>query len=355
MKKISLQVVILQLLIFGFLAGCNRSKVEPEPQRPTAERAGLFVLSEGLWGRNNSTLTYYDYTTTALTEDQFSAQNKRGLGDTANDIAVYGSKMYIVVNVSSTVEVVEARTAKSIKQIDMKDNGTARQPRHLAFHKSKAFISSYDGTVAVLDTATLQIEKYIVVGRSPEQMVVSNNKLFVTNSGGMDFPNFDNTVSVIDLNTLTETTKITVGLNPGKIGADAYGDVYVVSAGNYNDVPASLTVIDDKTNAVKAQLPFAGGQFVISGDYAYMAGFDGKIGVFNLKTETLEKENFITDGTVLTAPNGIDVDEISGEVFVADAKDYTSSGEVVCFDKAGARKYALRTGILPKKVVFVNK
>ena len=74
--------------------------------------------------------------------------NQRRLGDTANDIAIYGNKIYVVVNVSSTVEVIDFPTGKSIRQISMlRDNGSSRQPRAIAFDKDKAYVCSYDGTV----------------------------------------------------------------------------------------------------------------------------------------------------------------------------------------------------------------
>ncbi len=356
MKQFKLRSLLLAFVITGIITSCRDDKQDPEPQpEPVAERKGLYVLSEGLFNANNSSLTYYDYESQELEEDQFKSQNDRGLGDTANDIAVYGSKMYIVVNVSSTVEVVDARTAKSIKQIDLKDNGVGRQPRYIVFDKNKAYISSYDGTVAVMDTATLQIEKFIEVGRNPEQLAVSNGKLYVANSGGLDYPDYDHTVSVIDLATHTEIKKIDVVINPRVVAADAYGDVYVISTGNYADVKSSMAIIDSNKDEVKSQEDFSGGSMVINGDMAYITASGGKVKVYNVKTETLEKENFIADGTAVTTLYGLAVDALSGEVFVTDAKNYVTRGEVTCFDAEGNKKYSIQTGINPNKVVFVNK
>ncbi len=67
---------------------------------------------------NNSTLTHVDGAAGIVTTDYFSAQNKRPLGDTGNDIAIYGNKMYIVLNVSSQIEVTDLH-GKSIKQIGL--------------------------------------------------------------------------------------------------------------------------------------------------------------------------------------------------------------------------------------------
>jgi YVTN family beta-propeller protein len=356
MKQFRQHYLLCLLMVITILASCKKNDAVKEiPEIPPAERKGLYVLSEGLMHLNNSTLTYYDYETKTLIGDQFLAVNKRGLGDSANDLKIYGSKMYIVVNVSSTLEIVNPKTGVSIKKIDLKDNQVGRQPRYVVFDKNKAFISSFDGTVAVLDTASLAIEKYIKVGRNPEQMAISNGKLYVANSGGLDYPNYDNTVSVIDLNSLTVVKTIAVVENPRGVVADQYGDVYVFSTGNYDDVKSSLATIDSKTDVVKTQVDFAGGSTAINGDYLYITASGGKVKIFNVKTEKIEKENFITDGTQISIPYGVTVDELTGEVFVMDALDYFSNGEVFCFDKDGKKKYSFKAGLLPNNIVFINK
>lgn len=356
------------LLIATSIIGCRKNRNEEILPDILPVRKGIFILNEGGFNSNNSSLSYYDYDTKSLTADIFQQQNNRGLGDTGNDAQIYGSKMYIVVNASSTVEVLNARTAKSIKQLAFKtDAGVNRQPRFIVFYNSKAFISSFDGTVAVLDTATLNVEKYITVGRNPEQMAIAKGKLYVANSGGLDYPNYDKTVSVIDLGTLTEIKKITVTLNPNGVAADQYGDVYIKSVGNYSDVNPALTIIDSKTDLVKTTFDnFNGSNMTIAGDLAFftIAGapktkdtpaISGNLKVFNIKTETVEKEKFITDDTFITSPYGVDIDNLTGEVFITDAKNYVSNGQVFCFDKDGKKKYALTAGLLPNGVIFINK
>ncbi|MEN0055360.1 MAG: YncE family protein [Mucilaginibacter sp.] len=361
MKQLKLKNLFIGVAAISSLASCHKDKINPnddKPIDPLTNKAGIYILNQGAFNANNSTLTYYDYASKKLVPDQFKTINGRGLGDTGNDIKIYGSKMYIVVNVSSTVEVADAKTAKSIKKLDFFDNTVARQPRSVAFYKNMALITSYDGTVAVLDTASLTVTKYIKVGRNPEQLVVANDKLYVANSGGLDFGNPDKTVSVVDLNTLTETKKITVALNPVSIAADKYGDVYVISMGDFDKVLPSLTIINTATDAVKQQSDLSaayGTPIITSGDFAYFVTADNKIQVFNVKTETLEKASFISDGTVVTTPFGLKIDEETGELFVTDAKDYKSNGEVFAFDKTGKKEYSLTTGITPGAIAFVKK
>ncbi len=326
---------------------------------PMAMHRGVYILNQGGFVASNSTLTYFDYATQKSTKDIFSAVNNKPLGALGNDVQIYGSKMYITVNVSSTLEIVDAKTSKLIKHIDMKRNGENQQPRFVVFNKNKAYISSYDNTVAVLDTASLTIEKYITVGRNPEQLAIANNKLYVANSGGLDFDNLDKTVSVIDLSTDTEIKKINVGLNPVTLVADGSGDIYVVSYGDYDKIKPSLTIINSTTDAVKSSAEIKigyGTQIAIAGNFAFIIGADSKIFVYDTRTDTRVKENFITDGTTFVTPYSISVDNLTGEIFIGDAIDYASDGLVYVYSADGRRKKEIiNAGISPGRIIFLDK
>ena len=140
--------------------------------------AELYILSEGLFNLNNSSLALYSFKNNQLNTDYFRSINRRGLGDTANDMGIYGSKLYIVVNVSSQIEVVDLQSGKSVKQIPMlSENGSSRQPRNIAFDGGKAYVCSFDGTVARIDTASLSIDALTRAGRNPDGICVQNGKL----------------------------------------------------------------------------------------------------------------------------------------------------------------------------------
>lgn len=353
MKQLNLKYLLVAFAFVSVLASCRKDKQTPTPDTPTAERAGIYILSQGNFFKNNSTLTYYDYVAKTRVADIFTTANTTKLGDTGNDVGIYGSKMFIVVNNSDLVYISNAKNAKVLKQIAI------TQPRYVVFAGKNAFVDSYDGKVSVIDTATLTITKTITVGRNPEQMVVTNGKLYVANSGGLD-PNynFDKTVSVVDLTTLTETKKITVRVNPITIAADQYNNVYVLSAGDYGAVSGGITVINSTTDAVTSNTDKSFGYnlpIAAQGDYYYYPTADNKIAMVNAKTQTLERANFITDGTVIASPYAITLDAITGEVFIADAKDYNSNGVVHAFDKTGKKLYSIETGISPGRIALLNK
>ncbi len=327
------------------------------------DTAELYVLCEGLFNQNNSSLMRFSFGNGQMTRNYFTSVNRRGLGDTANDLAIYGDNIYIVVNVSGTVEVMDFRTGRSLKQIQIRtENGTPREPRCIAFHKDKAYVCSYDGTVTRIDIASLAVDAVTTVGRNPDGICVQNEKLYVSNSGGLDYASglgVDNTVSVVDIATFKETAKITVGPNPGKIVAGADGNsVYValrgenVEAGNYD-----FAKIDCATSKVthyneKVQ------NFAVDGEIAYLYHYNygtqaASIKTFNLKTGKTLRENFITDGTGIDTPYGINVNPYSGNVYITNAYDYTLYGDVLCFNQQGQLQFRLNSiGLNPNTIAF---
>jgi hypothetical protein len=362
--KDTMRHMLLSALAAMLLYACDDlTSIKTDSNDQVAGTGALYMLSDGNYSLNNSTLSVYDFSAKKLTADFFQEKNGRRLGDTGNDMQRYGSKLYVVVNGSSQLEVLDARTGKSLKQIPLINGSTARQPRAIAFWMDKAYVCSFDGTVARIDTASLEAEVFVEVGRNPDGIAASNNKLYVSNSGGLDYGSdlsYDRTVSVISTETFTEDKRIDVGPNPGRIKADNFGYVYVSVRGDYKTEPSRWVCIDTQTDAVSATYDFAVTNFDLSGDKAYFYSFDdatkqSTIGVFNLKSRTVETNAFIQDGTLLKTPYGITADPESGAVFITDAGDYISSGDVYCFSESGMLAYKLtNVGINPNTVLPVS-
>jgi YVTN family beta-propeller protein len=341
MKNSNLLLVTIGIIFF--VGSCSKkNNVIAKPPRVTT---GVYSLNQGNYGQNNTTITYYDFTTSTPTTDYFANVNHFGLGDTGSDFIIYGGKIYIVMNNSGNVVVADALTMKFTDTIDFKNAGVNRGPENIVASGTNVFVSSTDGTVAVIDTTALSISKFISVGSNPAQMVVSGTNLYVSNTGGFS-AQFDSTVSVIDLNSLTETSKITVGINPGSMAADLSGNIYVACTGDYNLVAPKMVKVNTSANTVTASADTAAGLVrYYNGNLYVIGGYLGLPFVRELSTTDFSaiKANFISDGTVVTTPYSLDIDNATGNVYVSDAKDYTSPGEVFCFDKTGAKKFSFST------------
>lgn len=362
MKQMKNYYLLILLSVCAVLASCHKDDNNNTSVPPFITN-GLFVLNQGGFpAGNNSTLTTYDFSTNAATPDIFSTLNSTVLGSVGNDVETYGSKTYIVMNESNNVTVINSRTAKLIGRISFLNNTVPRLPRSIAFYGGKAFVTSYDSKVSVIDTATLTITKTIDVGANPEQIVVSNGKLYVANSGGLQTTK-GNTVSVIDPTSLTVTKTITVDYNPVNLAADAYNEVYVLAQPVYDanfsqTKPSSITVINTTTDVagpiVPTDLGFGSDLISISGDFAYYFGGDNKVKVYNVKTKTSVSTSFVTDGTTFASPYALTVNAATGEVYVSDALDYASNGTVYAFDKNGKKEYSFKAGIIPGKILLIK-
>ncbi len=343
------------------------------PSTPVAVK-GFYLLNEGNMGSNKCTLDYFDAETGVYSENIFAAANPgavKELGDVGNDIQVYGSKLYAVINVSNKVEVMAVGSAKKIGQLDVSNC------RYITFHKGKGYISSYAGPVQIdpnaragevveFDTATLSITRRVTVGYQPEELAVSGNRLFVANSGGYRFPDYDRTVSVVDLESFKEVKKIDVAINLHRLKKGSNGLLYVSSRGDYYDVPSRLFVLDPTLDKVTDTFHLPAGNFVLKGDSAYVISSEwdwssgaSKISynLVNLRTGTATPNGFITDGTAqqIQVPYGLAINPETGDIYLTDAKDYVSPGTLYCFDKTGKLKWRVTTGDIPAHIAFVMK
>lgn len=335
---------------------------------------GFYLLNEGNMGSNKCTLDYFDYATGTYRKNIYGETNPsvvKELGDVGNHIMIYGSKMYVVVNVSNKIEVLEAKTAKRIKTIQLQNC------RYLAFKGNKVYASSYAGPVELnpnsppgkvveIDTTSLNIERQVVVGYQPEEIEVMGDQLFVANSGGYRFPNYDKTVSVINLNTFTETKKIDVAINLHRIKKDNYGDLYVSSRGDYYNIPSSLFLVDAATGTVKKDFHVAVSGMTIVNDKLYYYGnefnynthtYVKTFGIIDVKTEQVISNKIIDQQYVdeIKAPYGIVVNPYTEDIYLTDAKNYVTTGYVYCFDKTGKFKWKTEGGNIPAHFAFLYK
>ena len=108
---------IFLLSLVTVVVACENENDAPVAPAGDGSAAVCYVLNSGDWKSANSSLTMYDVATGAAEQGCFESQNNRRLGNTANDIVVYGSKMYIAVSGESTIEVASL-DAKAIKQIE---------------------------------------------------------------------------------------------------------------------------------------------------------------------------------------------------------------------------------------------
>ncbi len=354
MRLISLFSITAIMLI---LSSCKKDKPEQDLVSATLSN-GMLVLCEGLFQQNNSSVSWVNFTNSAVANSLFENRVGRQLGDTGNDMKRYGNKIYIVVNASSTIEVLDAITFKTIQQIDMVNGGVAKQPRSIVFNGSFAYVTCYDGFVDVIDTSALTVTQRIPVGANPEGMAIANNKLYVANSGGLNFPNVDSTLSVIDLSSNIELSKIVIGQNPSSVIADAQGEIYVINRGDYGAIPSSISRIDSQNDVVLSTLAINATHIVPMNSNFLIANYDYNSSVSNVLlfdplSETVINSNFIAT-TGISTLYGIQYDSFRNQIYLMDAMSFTNTGYVKSYTSTGSLVENYHVGLNPNKIIFYD-
>lgn len=358
-KKKIIYPTILCAIALPFLTSCSDDDEPVNP--PSVPSEYLYVLNSGKWKSNNASLSMYDVKEKTVTHNIFETQNGRRLGDTGQDMIVYGSKMYIAVSGESTIEVTDLE-AKSVKQIT-----TEGEPRSLATDEGKVYVTYNNGYVARIDTASLEVEAKIQVGRNPDHLVVAEEKLYVSNTGGQDASTelgYDNTISVIDLPSFSEIKKIEVVINPAGIIPDEDGSLYVVSMGNYRIdkpeifIPNTLQKIDLETDEVTVMTDIKGTKMTSIGTTLYSVYAQSQANEVFYYSYDMENEKVLSDDFIgaLEISNFFNIfsDEESGDLYIL-SSDYVNDGDAYILNKSGELVNKFETGLNPMKVVRIKK
>lgn len=319
-------------------------------------------------GLNQTTLDYFNGSKGDYNLNIYGAINPtivKELGDVGNDLKIYGNKLYAVINGSDRVEVMDKHTAKHLGEISV------RSCRYISFYNGKVYVSSFAaasgstdgaGFIAEADTSTFEVLRTLTVGRQPEEMAVVGNKMYVANSGGYTSSNYDRTLSVIDLNTFTLSKTIDVAVNLHHVKADGYGNLFVSSRGDYNNIPSKLFIVSSISDAVTDSLNMGVSNLAIQGDSAYIISVQWSnntgtnaisYGIVNVKTKSIVSNGFIQNQAI-TTPYGIAVDPVTRDILITDVKDYLLPGTLYCFDKTGAKKWSVTTGNIPSVITFIQ-
>ena len=193
----------------------------------------FYVLNRGNFNANNASVAFFDAATQDMEGKWYQDANAgSGLGDSAEDMIIFNNHVYVTVYGSNRLAMMDMN-GKLVNSLEPVVNESPASPRSLVAYNNKLYVSYYSAhAVAVINPTNLSVEKMIPVGRYPEQLTVAGGKLYVANSGGMDYPVYGNTISVVDLSSETVVSEIEVAFNPCRLASSTSGDVWVVSMGN---------------------------------------------------------------------------------------------------------------------------
>jgi len=369
---------LLHLLILAFAfsyVSCDPSNYEPEEFISDDEKlAGdvvtgglqtspyykLFVLNEGAMGMNNSSLDFMRFKDGKYVKNSFKQMNPTvtgGLGDIGNDMKVFLNSIWAVMNGSGMIEVFSALDETHITSIPIPS------PRQLVFDESMgyAYVTSYAGATygddregalyrIPISSPTPTAESPLPVGFQPEGVTVCNDYVYVACSGGFHV-GYDNRIFIVDPYNWVVTGSIEGPVNMNSIITDGMGRLWVAAAGDYYSVHSGLyCVYPQKKECTQpnddiANVRVSCMSYDAYNDKIYCLGSDDEwvwdskqnynLYIIDTQSMSVQKIPFSTnsDAQSMTYPYGVVHNAITGELYITDAGDWKSPGEVWCFSE----------------------
>lgn len=220
LKRLSLLALAGSL----FLTACDPDKEDPKVELPSPSER-VYVVNEGNFGSPTGDISLFNTTTKQVTSaGLYNSVNRSRLGDNLQSMTIIGTKAYLPVTGSDSLNVVTLSDFRNSANIRLK------QPRYLvAVSATKAYVTQWNGytatgTVGIIDLATNRLTGTIStgVGVQPEQILLGKNGLvYVANSSS-------NFLTVINPATDAVQAPIATPAGPRNIVQDNAGNIWVL-------------------------------------------------------------------------------------------------------------------------------
>jgi len=321
------------------------------------KQPGIFILNEGNFMYENSSLSYYLADSMKVLNSIFFRTNDVPLGDVAHSITIRDSLAYIVVNNSAKVYVININNFKYRGKIT-----GLTSPRYIHFiNDSKAYISDlYAKAITIVNPLSFEITGNIDVNNHEseyyqhptEQMVQHENYVF-TNCWS-----YDNKILVIDTRLDEVVDSIEVLKQPTSLVLDKNDKIWTITDGGFAGNPYAnerpgLIKIDAASRKIERTFYFEKGdrplEVVLNGtkDTLYFVNKD--VYRMSINDPELPSKAFIETNGVISS---IGVDPYNSDIYLGDAIDNVQQGIIYRYSAKSAAIDTFKTGIIPGHFAF---
>jgi hypothetical protein len=348
---------VLTAVIFTVIA-CTKGDEQPD----TGYTSGVFISCEGAFTGGTGTVSFYNRTDSARS-DIYSAENSGAkIGNILQSYNAFQNVGYLVVNNANKMITVDPKTFVTTGTYDtgfILPRYAIGVPPVAAGDAGRLYVSCYgkggvDGSIKLFDLTSKKISRVIPTGKGTNKMIVVANRIWAVNDGGFDK---DSTVVIINAGSLVSDTivekRIKVGAAPKDIVADNNGNIWVLCAGYdfsaKQDQKASklIQIRDEKVVATFDNLPSGAAGLALDNSKTtlYFVAGNKVYSKDPLSFNTIPPSVYL-DNAAFKSLYGIGVDPRTGYLYVADALDYTSAGQVYVYDlTTKTLKTVLKSGI----------
>lgn len=336
----------INFLLFGIFIICSTCvKLNPEDNSNNVSINGnglVLIGNEGNFQYGNSSLSSYNKNSGETSSNIYQNINQSLLGDVLHSISHIDHQLFLVVNNSGKIVVINDETYEYLYQID-----NLLSPRKIIkINNSKYYITDlYSNSIYIYNAYQNAISQIPVSGWC-EDILMQNGKVYVCNVA-------NNQIYVINSNDDTILDSISVGQNPVSIKEDIKGNLWVLSQGSLsNNEDPSISIIETQTLQIIKNFKLESNM----SNPSSMNLFSNKVFFINkhiYKISSIEDtvQEIIWENKGNTFYN-LSIDPYNKDLYVTDAKDYVQNGSLLIIDSIGNLKNEVTTGIIPKSIVF---
>jgi len=338
------------LLASMFIASCGPTEDDDPIDAKERSGNGLIILNEGGFQRGNASMSFLPeeaYTTD--TEDNIEAStsvfeeaNGTLLGDVGHSMTMIGEYLYVVVNNSGLIRVLEPGTFKEIAQIK-----GFNSPRYIVpVDEKRAYVSDlYSNFISIV-----HLESHSIIGEIPlrgmtEKMLVYRHEVYVAN-------NKNKHIFTIDIATDSITDSIDIGGHCNELHLYKAQVAAVRNAHSEGLNKGAIVVINTLSHTLSTISEF---DFDEKMWYARSFAIDNGIyvvlgqSVFEFKSGILKK---LFEMSNVTANN---ISLWNGNVWISNAKDYQQKGVLQEYSMTGELLSEHAVGTIPSQVLYYKK
>lgn len=312
---------------------------------------GLFICNEGNFQYGNATLSYYNPETRKVENEVFYRANAMKLGDVAQSMTTYNNRGWVVVNNSHVIFSIDLDSFREVGRIT-----GFTSPRYIHFiSDEKAYVTQiWDNRIAVINPKRYEITDYIEVPNmtmeqgSTEQMVQLGDYLYV------NCWSYQNRILKIDTTTDSIVAELEVGIQPTSLALDRNGKLWTITDGGFDGSPygyeaPSLYRIDPETMTIERKFDFKRGdapsEIQINGAKDTIYWINDDIWAMSVEADKVPVRPFLDSrGTIYY---GLTVDPTNGDVYIADAIDYSQQGKIYRYSADAELVDEFYVGIIP--------
>lgn len=336
-----IRAVLIPAIIL--LCSCSNATTPEGSAKP-----GLYVLNEGLFGTTETSELEIISSDTSIERKVYFNMTGESLGDTPNDMALSGNRLYIVVHNSHIMFVLDLEKGEKVAEISFGE----KAPREIAFiNEDIAYVSAYDSTLLEIDLQTNTVVKEITIGYKPEAVISIYGFPFVACSGWGS----DNRIFLINPNSSTVESIMYAAPNVVSLATDGMR-LYAGSIPVWGSETSGPNLYSYSLQTLEKQ-----DSLFVNGGVSHMQVVGSDLYFLSNSLQKINKDDFSANILTIAVESAYVIYgffiEDNGNIWTAEYPilSFVSPGRVVKRDMSGISHRQFNSGIAPRVMLRVGE